>query len=210
MCKIASKSNRLLIFNTFQKGKYKEKSPGKDIELAKSAGLLDAYTDSVQETNKDQPKTIKTKKKREAEKLLMNQNQGASQEIQATEEPIDSWEDLEESTESKPRTIEFPKDEKPKKIEPKKVEEKPKKVEEKSKKAKKMPELTDKVEEMTIKEADPILSKLQNLEESLKKIESKFQSEVKVTKEGDETVSQVAKSSKNKELTTKKQRYFQQ
>ena len=96
-----------------QKGKGKQKSPGKDLENTQHAGMLDAYTDgsSSSPITKDDTKPVtkknKNQKKREAEKLRKLSESESKPEVP---EVIDSWEDLESNTDETqvPRSIEFP------------------------------------------------------------------------------------------------------
>ena len=97
-----------------QKGKGKQKSPGKDLDIAQHAGMLDAYTDggsSSSPITKDDTKPVtkknKNQKKREAEKLRKLSESESKPEVP---EVIDSWEDLESNTDETqvPRSIEFP------------------------------------------------------------------------------------------------------
>eukprot|EP00093_Oithona_nana_P011931 11931.XXX_299268_296934_1 [CDS] Oithona nana genome sequencing. len=96
------------------KGKGKQKSPGKDLDIAQHAGMLDAYTDggsSSSPITKDDTKPVtkknKNQKKREAEKLRKLSESESKPEVP---EVIDSWEDLESNTDETqvPRSIEFP------------------------------------------------------------------------------------------------------
>ena len=98
-----------------QKGKGKQRSPGKDIDLTKST-LLDAYTDSPtssgpsKDDNKPVTKKNKNQRKREAEKLR-KKSESENKPEEEEEEVIESWEDIESNAEEGtqlPRTIEFP------------------------------------------------------------------------------------------------------
>ena len=96
-----------------QKNKGKQKSPGKDVEIAQSSGLLDAYTDSGPSVpvTKDDAKPVtkknKNQRKREAEKMRQLSESESKQE---SNEVIDSWEDLDANVDDTnvPRSIEFP------------------------------------------------------------------------------------------------------
>ena len=96
-----------------QKNKGKQKSPGKDVEIAQSSGLLDAYTDSGPSVpvTKDDAKPVtkknKNQRKREAEKMRQLSESESKQE---SIEVIDSWEDLDANVDDTnvPRSIEFP------------------------------------------------------------------------------------------------------
>ena len=114
-----------------QKNKGKQKSPGKDVEIAQSSGLLDAYTDSGPSVpvTKDDAKPVtkknKNQRKREAEKMRQLSESESKQE---SNEVIDSWEDLDANVDDTnvPRSIEFPV-KKEEKVSPKK-EKKPQPV----------------------------------------------------------------------------------
>merc|ERR1711874_342564 len=142
------------------KGKGKQKSPGKDIDLTKSS-LLDAYTDAPTQSggaskddNRPVTKKNKNQRKREAEKLRKKSESENKPEAEVVE-VIDSWEDLESNTDEGtqlPRTIEFP-------TIPNVIPN--------------VKEVEEKLETLSIIE-NPIQLKLENLDGTLKSIEDIF------------------------------------